>query len=221
MKGNMCLLSLGSIAPHPGRIPSTETSSTLLIKVRDKGDAESWRAFVAIYEPLIISYCRKRGLADHDARDVAQEVFVRLLRALPTFELNRDRGRFRTWLWQVTVSAMVDPTRGDHRRDAAERAWREQRIETNDDEIWRRLFQRRVLDCALRSVRARVSDRAWACFEAHLLQGRPAAHVADELGMTPSNVYATASRVLAQVRAACAQSMGDLADDPDDLSSGT
>jgi RNA polymerase sigma factor (sigma-70 family) len=196
-----------------------ETSSSLLIKVRDQGDAESWRDFVAIYEPLIISYCRKRGLADHDARDVAQEVFVRLLKALPTFELDRERGRFRTWLWQVTISAMTDPVRRNYRRDAAEQAWREQRIEQDDQETWRKLFQRRVLDCALQKVRAKTSERAWDCFERHLLTGRPAALVAAELGMTDNAVYAAASRVLTQVREACAQSMGELVDDPDDLSS--
>jgi RNA polymerase sigma-70 factor (ECF subfamily) len=196
-----------------------ETSSTLLMKVRDRADAESWREFVAIYEPLIIGYCRRRGLADHDACDVAQEVFVRLLKALPTFDPDRGRGRFRTWLWQVTVSAMSDPARSGSRRAAAERAWREQRLEPNDQQIWRGLFQRRVLDCALQKVRAKTSDRAWDCFARHILLGRPAALVAAELRMTNNAVYAAASRVLAQVREVCDQSMGDLGDDPDDLSS--
>jgi RNA polymerase sigma-70 factor, ECF subfamily len=217
----MCLMISGRIAFHPQRVPSMETSSTLLIKVRDQGDAESWREFVAIYEPLIITYCRKRGLADHDARDVASGVFVRLLKALPTFELNRDRGRFRSWLWQVTMSAMGDLARGNYRRASAERAWKEQRIEPDEPGVWRKLFQRRVLDCALRKVRAQTSDRAWDCFDGHLVQGRPAADVAAELGMTANAVYAAASRVLAQVRELCAQSMGELGDDPDDLSGRT
>jgi RNA polymerase sigma-70 factor (ECF subfamily) len=215
----MCKLISGRIASYTGRILSMETSSSLLIKVRDKNDAESWREFVAIYEPLIISYARKRGLAEHDARDVAQEVFVRLLKALPTFELNRDRGRFRTWLWQVTVSAMTDPARGNYRRTAAEKIWGERREEPDDQEIWRKLFQRRVLDCAHQKVRAKTSDRTWACYERHLLLGRPAAVVAAESEMTDNAVYAAASRVLAQVREVCAQSMGELGDDLDDLSS--
>ncbi len=198
-----------------------ETSSSLLIKVRDQGDAESWREFVTIYEPLIISYCRKRGLGDDDAREVAQDVFVRLLKALPTFELDRSRGRFRTWLWQVTCSAMTDRVRGDVRRAAAERGWREQPIEPDDQEIWRKLFRRRVLDCALKKVRAQTSDRAWDCFERHLVLGQSAAVVASDLGTTEGAVYTAASRVLAQVREVCAQSMGELGDDLDDLSGRT
>jgi len=47
----MCLLIAGSIAFHRGRVPSMETSSSLLIKVRDQGDAESWREFNFAHTP--------------------------------------------------------------------------------------------------------------------------------------------------------------------------
>jgi len=197
-----------------------ETSSSLLIKVRDQGDAESWRKFVKIYEPLIIGYCRKQGFGEHDARDVAQDVFGRLLKALPKFELDRSRGRFRTWLWQVTYSAMTDPARGKRRRAAAEHAWGEQQVGPDDQAIWRKLFQRRVLDCALQKVRAKTTDRAWDCFERHLILGKPAAEVSAELGTTEGAVFTASSRVLAQVREVCAQSMGELGDDGNDLSGG-
>jgi hypothetical protein len=38
-----------AIATRAGRVLSMETSSSLLIKVRDRGDAESWREFIPIY----------------------------------------------------------------------------------------------------------------------------------------------------------------------------
>ena len=50
-----------------------ETSSTLLVRVRDHGDAAGWREFVAVYEPLIVAYACKQGLAEPAARDAAQE----------------------------------------------------------------------------------------------------------------------------------------------------
>jgi RNA polymerase sigma-70 factor (ECF subfamily) len=197
-----------------------DTSSSLLIRVRDQADAESWREFVTIYEPLIIGYCRKRGFLENDARDIAQEVFVRLLKALPTFELDRSRGKFRTWLWKVTSSAMIDPVRGERRRAAAEHAWGQQHGELDDQELWRKLFRRRVLECALKKVRAQTTDRAWDYFEKHLILGKSAAAVAAELATSEGAVWTTSPRVLAQVREACAQSMGELGDDDDDLSGG-
>lgn len=210
----------GINARHLGRCPSMETRSSLLVQVRDTGDAASWREFVAVYEPLIVAYARKRGLSGPAARDVAQDVFVRLLRALPTFRLDRGRGRFRTWLWRVTASALVDRARRDGRRLEAERQWRERRPADGPPDEWRRMLRERVLRHALRKVEAGVGLAQWSCLARHLLERRPAAAVAAELGVTVNTVYVNASRVLAKVRRACAEAMGDLDDDPDDLPGG-
>jgi DNA-directed RNA polymerase specialized sigma24 family protein len=78
-----------------------QTRSTLLARARDPADAEAWGEFVVLYEPLLTSYLRHRGLGAEDQRDVVQEVFARLVKSLPNLELDRRRGRFRTWLWQV------------------------------------------------------------------------------------------------------------------------
>src|SRR5438552_3205642 len=84
------------------------TRTSLLYRVRNQADEESWREFVALYEPLLLSYVRKRGLSQVDARDVVQDIFIQLLRILPTFTLDHSRGRFRTWLWQVVMNGIAD-----------------------------------------------------------------------------------------------------------------
>jgi RNA polymerase sigma-70 factor (ECF subfamily) len=199
-----------------------ETSSTLLKKVRDTGDPESWREFVTIYKPLIVSYSRRRGLSEAEAEDATQDVFVRILKALPTFELDHGRGRFRTWLWQVTSNAIVDRARQEGRRVRAEKVWGEGHdgSEPRDQGEWLRLFHRRVLECALRRVRSETRSLTWTCFEEHVLKRRPATEVAAGLAVTVNTVYLNASRVLARLRERCAESMGELGDDPDDLPGG-
>jgi RNA polymerase sigma-70 factor (ECF subfamily) len=194
-----------------------DTSSTLLRRVRDRGDAASWRRFVGVYEPLVVRYALSRGLGEPDARDVAQDVFARLPRALPGFDLDRGRGRFRTWLYQVTASALADRHRPRRTREAAERGWHDRRAAAADRAEWDRAFRRRVLDHALDAVRAATNPRTWACFEGHVLGRRPAAEVAAGLGLSANAVYVNASHVLARVRAACAECLGELSDDPDDL----
>src|SRR4051794_13876791 len=99
-----------------------ETRTTLLRRVRDPTDADAWREFVTLYRPLLRAYVLKKGLAGSDADDVVQEVLVRLLKALPGFELARRRARFRTWLWTVTSNALADGVGCRRRRDAAELA---------------------------------------------------------------------------------------------------
>jgi RNA polymerase sigma-70 factor (ECF subfamily) len=196
-----------------------DTSSTLLVRVRNTGDDESWREFVAIYEPLIVAYARKH-VSEHVARDVASDVFIHLLRELPKFEFDRARGRFRTWLWKLTYSATMENLRRSARRQSRENAYCVQRVRTELDRAeFDREFQRRVLDHALKKLEPTEKPRTWACFEQHIRRRRPAAEVAAELGFkTANNVYVNASRVLEKLRAICEESMGDLGHEPlDDL----
>jgi RNA polymerase sigma-70 factor (ECF subfamily) len=196
-----------------------ETRSSLIRRVRDPADAASWGEFVALYEPLLLGYVRSRGLQEHDARDVVQDIFTRLYRALPTFELDRQRGRFRTWLWQVTMSAIADWARQRRRQTEAEDEWR-QRADDLDaaknqepDDEWIKEYQQRVLGFVLERVCEQAQPRTWTCFEQHILLGRPSAEVAAELGMTANAVYVNASRMLARVREQCADYMEELGDE--------
>jgi RNA polymerase sigma-70 factor (ECF subfamily) len=192
-----------------------KTSSSLLRRLRDSGDRESWEEFVTLYEPLLFRYVRKRGLGEHDAQDVVQGVFIALLRKLPSFELDRTRGRFRTWLWQVTSNAVVDWARSRKRsqdaQDALRREWREAGDEPDPD--WDAELQRRVLEFALQKVRGQTAPTTWACFEEHLLKGRRGAEVGAELGVPANTVYVYAARVLARVREQCEAYLEELGHD--------
>src|SRR4051812_47542074 len=91
----------------PRRPVMTDTSATantrpsLLLRVRDPHDSESWRNFVTVYGPLVFDHCRRRGLQAADAEDVTQTVFAQLARSLRTFEYRPEVGRFRHWLGTV------------------------------------------------------------------------------------------------------------------------
>jgi RNA polymerase sigma-70 factor (ECF subfamily) len=196
-----------------------ETQSSLLRRVGNRNDIESWREFVALYEPLLVTYIRSKGLQESDARDVVQEVFVKLHRAMPGFELDRSRGRFRTWLWQVSTHAIADWARRHRRREGAEEGWRD-RLESQvaapepePDQEWITSYRKRVLGFTLERVRSQSQRRTWECFEQHVLKGRPSAEVAAELGLTANAVNVNASRVLARVREQCAEYMEELADE--------
>jgi RNA polymerase sigma-70 factor (ECF subfamily) len=197
-----------------------ETRSSLLRRLRDPADAAGWRQFVALYRPLLLAYVRRQGLRGPDADDVVQDVLARLFRALPEFELNRRRGRFRTWLWRLTRNLLIDRVRRQHHRARAERARAEpEALEPAEDEEpdadWRALHRRRVLEFAKDQVRARCRPRTWACFEGYVLRGRPCAEVAAELGVTPNVVAVSASRVLARLRDYCRDYLEGLADGED------
>ncbi len=168
----------------------SETRLSLLMRVRDLGDGRSWGEFHAIYRPLIFGYLRSLGLKEHDANDLTQEVFCRLTAILPTFEPDRRRGRFRSYLWRLTYSTLVDGARKKKVRDRAEEEWVRHFSEADEsasrglEELWTLQHRKRILEVTLPRVRASVSPTAWACFERRLVRQQPAAATASELGIT-------------------------------------
>ena len=202
-----------------------ETRLSLLARVRNLGDGRSWDEFYAIYHPLIFGYLRSMGLKEHDAQELTHDVFCRLMRILPKFELNRRRARFRTYLWKLTYNTLVDQARRRKVRDRAEDEWVRRFSEADEsesrklEEAWTIQHRKRILEVALPRVRATTSGTAWACFESRLVHRRPAAAVAAELGIKSNAVYVYASRVLQEVRRRCAEIEGEVGDDGDlDLS---
>jgi RNA polymerase sigma-70 factor (ECF subfamily) len=184
----------------------TETRVSLIERVRNPEDAVAWGEFFAIYRPLLMAYVRKRGVSEHDAADVVQEVFARLVRALADFEFDAERGRFRTWLWRVTYNALADWGRRRATRDRAEQGWIDQHLRADDDNSdadWDELYRRRILEVVTERVRATTQPVTWACFEGRILAGRPAAEIAAETGVSVNAVYVNASRLLARIREEC------------------
>ena len=196
------------------------TRPTLLARVRDRADAESWREFYEYYQPLLMRYLRRLGLKEDAADDVIQEVFARLLRTLPEFTLGGKPGRFRGYLWKVTFSSLVDQARQAKAQRQAEEEWVRRFRDADESEgrrvqeEWDQMEAQHRLEMAMQRVRAVTSARSWACFEQRVLRDRPAAAIAAELGITANAVFVYASRVLNAVRRECATLAEELGDEP-------
>ncbi len=80
-----------------------ETSTSLLARLRTDSDPQGWSRLVALYSPWILTWVRRAGVHSHDADDVVQDVLGELVRAIPTFQYDPDRGHFRSWLRTMTV----------------------------------------------------------------------------------------------------------------------
>jgi RNA polymerase sigma-70 factor (ECF subfamily) len=74
------------------------TSVSLLDRLKlDRSDAFDWRRLREISLPLIRRWLAQiAGLGD-EANDLAQDVFLAVVRGLPRFERRRE-GSFRAWL---------------------------------------------------------------------------------------------------------------------------
>src|SRR5262249_1017458 len=93
-------------------IPATQTSLLVSLQ-RNVPRQEAWQAFHARYHDVIMTWCRRRELPLACAEDVTQEICVKLLRELPSYDA--AKGRFRSWLKTVVNNALTDYWRRQRR----------------------------------------------------------------------------------------------------------
>ena len=181
------------------------TRPSLLLRIRDPGDATSWQSFAEIYGPLIRGFCRGQGLQEADASDVGQEVLAQVAHSIRSFEYQPGRGRFRDWLGTVTrhkiARFVATRDRGDRAAGGEQAAGQFEAIESPEaDSEWTSAFHDRILQVALARVRRDFEPATWAAFEQIWLDDRPTAGTAAALGLTIDAVYAAKSRVLKRLR---------------------
>ncbi len=178
----------------------TRTPTSLLERLRQPFDPEAWSRFVSLYTPLIYSWACRAGLQEQDALDLVQDVFVVLLRVLPTFSYDRDQS-FRRWLRTVTLNTWRNVRKRAENRVLSKAADANQVPGPEDpEEAWEAEYRQHVVGRALCVMRADFRETTWkACWEM-VVSGRPAADVAVELGLTVGAVYAAKVRVLNRLR---------------------
>lgn len=84
-----------------------------LVKRASQGDDGAFEAIVTKYEKQVYNLALRTLLDPEDARDVVQEVFLRVYEKLPNF---RGESAFSTWLYRVAVNLCVDAIRDRQKR---------------------------------------------------------------------------------------------------------
>jgi len=201
-----------------------QTRLSLLIRLTRPGpcDEQAWREFVDCYAPLIYRWCLRRSLQDSDARDVTQQVLLKLATKLPTFTYDPARS-FRGWLRTLTYHTWADfLTEGERRGDSDPSVWdalasaeaREDLLQRIEDE-----FDLELLEMAMARVRDRVEPATWEAFRLTALAGVPAAEVARRLGKQVATVYVARGNVQKLLQEVVAEMEAAREGEPGDLPS--
>ena len=136
------------------------TRPSLLVRIRDPRDGVAWGEFVDIYGPLVYDYGRRRGLQDADAADLTQDVLRAVAAAADRFAYDPARGAFRSWLFTVTRTKLLDSVRrAAARRSRDRRHRRPQASGSEGSRILRRQGRgrgRRRVGPGVRSAAARL-----------------------------------------------------------------
>ncbi len=200
-----------SIMPIEQKDEYLPTRVSLLGRLRDIDDQESWRDFFDTYWKLIYNTAIKAGLSPADAEDVVQETVLTVTKRIKQLKYDAALGSFKGWLLNTTRWRIADHfrKRKDHQnqvhrppQDDTARTSTIDRIPDNFDwdSVWERDWQKNLVDVAVERVKREVSPQQFQIFDLYVLREWPVKKVAKTLGVSSTQVYLAKHRVSALLK---------------------
>ncbi len=185
----------------------TETSLSLLNRLRRSPESESWTRLVELYAPLIRIWLHKYEVQDSDAEDLVQEVLLAVTKDLTKFEHRGQPGAFRAWLKEILVNRLRNFWRArDRRREAGGDSNIDRRLAELENpasdlsRLWDEEHDRYVLRQLLEMVEPHFAPKTWKAFYRVALKGERPRDVASEMQISLNAVVTAKSRVLRRLR---------------------
>jgi RNA polymerase sigma factor (sigma-70 family) len=184
---------------------SISTRPSLLERIGNWDDQQSWEEFRALYSGLIRRTARRAGLTDAEAQDIEQETLMRVARNIREFD--PAGGNFKGWLlnqvrWRVGDHFRHRAAEEKHRHHASrerdeEQTATEERIPDPRDlnRIWEEEWHRTLLEQAVARVCRRCNPRHAQILDLCVLRGKSAAEVARALDTSLMTVYLVKTRL--------------------------
>jgi len=163
------------------------TSSSFLVRLSDVEDLDAWAEFFRRYGGLIQGFLTRAGVRPVDRDDIAQEVTLSLFRALPNFEYDREKGRFRAYLKTVVLRTAARHAQRIVEVPSAEPL--DASVESHLEALWEREWRRHHVRVALAQVSSDLSQRERIAFDRYVVAGATAASAAAASGLPIDRVY--------------------------------
>jgi RNA polymerase sigma factor (sigma-70 family) len=183
------------------------TRWSLLSRLKNLEDQDSWQVFFNTYWRLIYSVALKAGLSGDAAQDVVQETVLTVSRNLPRFRTDPSAGSFKGWLMNITRWRIADQYRRAHRGQVA-------LVSATDDTsstplieriadpaapewqaIWDEEWEKNRLETAIEAVKKQVTARQYQIFDLYVLKQWPVGEVARALHVSAGQVYLAKHRI--------------------------
>jgi RNA polymerase sigma factor (sigma-70 family) len=189
-----------------------QTRWSLIQRLKNLDDQESWREFFETYWRLIYSLASKSGLTHVEAEEVVQETVLAVCRKIGEFRADPAAGSFKSWLLTLTRWRIGDQFRKRarteaqrHHRSAAPDPATEPSTATEErvadpagnllEAVWDEEWKANLLDQALEKLKTQVKPKHYQIFYLLTVKELPAPKVAQTLGVNVGQVYLVKLRV--------------------------
>ena len=188
------------------------TRTSLLRRLKQWEDQESWRDFFNTYWKLIYGAAVKAGLNDAEAQDVVQDIVIVVAKKIEEFKYDPALDSFKGWLLYLTRKRIAL----HYRKRERERGRASPGSEGSDlgadlsripdpagvgfEGIWNAEWEKNLADAALARAKQESNPRQFQIFSLYVLKQWPVKEVARTLGVTVAQVYLAKHRISALVR---------------------
>jgi RNA polymerase sigma-70 factor, ECF subfamily len=164
----------------------------LTIRRAIEGDETALRSLWSRHAPHIDMVVRRLVGFDPDlAEDIAQEVWIQIFRALPSY---RGDSQFSTWAHRIAVNRTLNALRRTKRLAAIEIAVEEDTASVEMD------TERSFIAASIESATAKLSPGARTVFVLHDVEGYTHEEIAQELGITSGGSKSQLFKARAKLR---------------------
>jgi RNA polymerase sigma factor (sigma-70 family) len=189
---------------------SLPTRRSLIGRLRNRQDDDSWRDFFQTYWKLIYGFAIRCGCSDAEAEEVVQETVISISRKMPEYRYDPAVCSFKGWLMHVTNWRVIDQLR--KRRPGKEMPLSldgsaanliEQMAGSAPSEfetLWEQEWQNNLIDAAMERVKRKVNAERYQIFYLLLVKGHSPRKVASLLKINVARVYLAKHRVSALVQ---------------------
>jgi RNA polymerase sigma-70 factor (ECF subfamily) len=186
---------------------SVPTRATLLVRLKDREDQESWQEFYDIYWRMIYGMALRSGLPEAEAQDILQETVIKVAEKMPGFNYDPKLGSFKGWLLKIARRRIIDALRKlrrervhlvpgtDHGPGTATLERIPDPASLDFDAIWDQQWKEGLYEAALDRIRRRVPPKQFQLFDCYVRKQWPADKVAQVMGVSVSQVHMAKHRV--------------------------
>ncbi len=187
------------------------TRRSLLSRLKNWEDQDSWQDFFDTYWKLIYSVALRSGLTESEAQEVVQETVISVAKKISEFKYDPKIGSFKSWLLHTTQWRIADQFR--KRGPAFQRKGRQTNTSATAtidripdsagvdmEALWEEEWKKNLFEAALERIKPQVNAKHFQIFDLYVVKKWPASRVVKMLGVNFGQIYLAKHRIAAMIK---------------------
>jgi RNA polymerase sigma factor (sigma-70 family) len=173
------------------------TRQTLIAKIMDRHNDQSWDEFIDFYKAYIYSILIRMNVPPSEREDLAQKALLDIWKGIPKFEYRPGQSKFRNWVYTVTKYQATGYFR--KLKSEQKKIDKASLTQTADDNTQQKLeeeeWKQHLFHLAWDRIKSELSDTYIQCFEL-LGSGNTIDDICQKLDIKKNTVHVYRQRIL-------------------------